>query len=153
MRDNIRLPAMPAVAGLAFAVLAGCAAEGPAPDRPPLSPRQTAAATKGADWSKAESLTVTLSDFAFEPERLTFRRGTAYRLVLRNPDSGRHTFAAPGFFNAVATRTPVRDGTVAVPPGGEKTLYLVPVRRGTYALECSVFLHVSFGMDGSVVVR
>ena len=70
----------------------------------------------GPKGSKARSVTVRLSDFAFTPDHLAFEAGTPVRLILVNAGSGTHDFAAPRFFATVA----YRQGTDPV-AGGDLT--------------------------------
>ncbi len=147
-----------------LAVLAGCAAGGDVVlDKPGAGyVRDIAATTRAADWSGAETVAVTLSEFQFTPARLTFRKNVPYRLRLRNTGERDHTFVSEGFFRAIAATNLVSsDGevtrpylaSITVPPGSEKTLFFVAVGTGTYDLKCTVFLHAFFGMDGEVTVR
>ena len=147
-----------------LAVLAGCAAGGDVVlDKPGAGyVRDNAATTRAADWSRAETVAVTPSEFQFAPDRLTFRKNVPYRLRLRNTRERDHTFVSEGFFKAIAgTKLVSGDGEVArpylasitAPPGSEKTLFFVAVRTGAYDLKRSVFLHEAFGMDGEITVR
>ena len=116
----------------------------------------------GVNWSEAQSVTVQLSDYQFEPSELVFEEGAPYRLVLRNVSTGSHTFVSEGFFQAIAARKLIsHDGeiatpylkTIEVPSQTEKELHFVAVRKGTYPLECSVLLHDSFGMEGQISIQ
>ena len=147
-----------------LAVLAGCAAGGDVVlDKPGAGyVRDIAATTRAVDWSRAETVAVTLSEFRFTPDRLTFRKNVPYRLRLRNTGERDHTFVSDGFFKAIAAGKLVSgDGevtrpylaSITVPPGSEKTLFFVAVGTGAYELKCTVFLHEAFGMDGEITVR
>jgi len=147
----------------AMAVLAGCASgDRIAKDQPTgyvsLAPVQTA----GIPWGRARTVTVTLSDYAFAPMALTFEAGIPYRLVLRNASASRHTFVSEPFFKAIAARRLVSAKTtvdypfvqaIELPVGATKELQFLPMRRGTYPLHCSVTLHESFGMKGTITLR
>jgi uncharacterized cupredoxin-like copper-binding protein len=139
------MPKIHQIAPLAALLAASCAA--PAPP-----PAPQAAASPQVDWSRAERVDVTLADFSFTPSRLHLRAGQPYRLHLENKGGG-HNFRAPGFFAASALRTPVADGTVELASGETKELEIVPLRAGTYPLECSHLLHPLFGMTGDIVVE
>ena len=141
---------------LALLLLAGCATE-PEPIRPPA---EAAKHLADVDWSQAERVEVTLTDFAFAPDRLVFERGQPYRLHLENRGSGGHNFAAPAFFQAVALRADAvanaagaRGGEIELAAGEAKDAYLVPLQAGRFPLECTHFLHPIFGMTGEIVVR
>jgi plastocyanin len=103
----------------------------------------------------AETITVQLSNFAFDPAYLRLKAGVPIRLHLANESNGGHDFSAPAFF--AASSFPA--GTIA-PPHGEvavgsrKTvdITVVPRTPGTYRLECTHFLHSLFGMHGTIEV-
>jgi len=115
-----------------------------------------------ADWPRAETPTVVLSEYAFSPGTLTFRAGTPYRLRIENGGDSTHFFVSDGFFKAIAPgRLITRSGETAQPalksialaPGEAKTLEFVPVRTGAYELECTAPLHAAFGMHGTILIR
>jgi plastocyanin len=103
----------------------------------------------------AETVTVELSNFAFEPEYLRLKAGVPVHLHLVNKSNGGHDFSAPTFF--AASTFPA--GT-AVPPHGEVAvgsretvdITVVPRTPGAYRLECTHFLHSLFGMHGTIEV-
>ena len=103
----------------------------------------------------AETITVQLSNFAFEPAYLRLKAGVPVRLHLANKSNGGHDFSAPAFFAASSfppgTAAPPH-GEVAV--GSHKTvdITVVPGTPGTYRLECTHFLHSLFGMHGTIEV-
>ncbi len=115
-----------------------------------------------AEWPRAETLTVVLSEYAFSPGTLTFRAGTPYRLRIENGGNSTHFFVSDGFFKAIAPgRLITRSGETAQPylksialaPGEVKDLEFVPVRTGVYELECTAPLHAAFGMHGTILIR
>jgi plastocyanin len=103
----------------------------------------------------AETVTVQLSNFAFEPAYLRLKAGVPVRLRLINDSNGGHDFSAPAFFAASSfppgTAAPP-NGEVAV--GSHKTvdITIVPRVPGAYRLECTHFLHSLFGMHGTIEV-
>ncbi len=120
-----------------------------------------AALTASADWSNAETVTVSLSEFAFAPSSLTFRTRTPYRLVIENTGGQTHFFVSEGFFKAIAAHAlRSADGEIANPnlekiavaPGATKELLFIAVNSGTYELACTAFLHETFGMTGSISI-
>ncbi len=151
------------LATASLTILAGCAGGDVILEKPSAGyVRDIAAQTANVDWSKAETVTVTLSEFRFAPARLSFQGGIPYRLRLRNVGTRDHTFVTPGFFQAIAAEKLVSaDGeaarpylqSIAVPPGVEKELFFVPVKTAVYGVKCTVFLHESFGMEGKITVR
>ena len=99
----------------------------------------------------AETITVHLSNFAFDPAYLRLKAGVPVRLHLANESNGGHDFSAPAFFAAssfpAGTAAPPH-GEVAV--GSHKTvdITVVPVLPGTYRLECTHFLTAYSGCTG-----
>ncbi len=102
-----------------------------------------------------QTVTVTLSNFAFEPEHLRLKVGVPVRLRLVNDSSGAHDFSAPAFFAASSfppgTSAP-KDGDVDVAGHDSVEINLIPRTAGTYRLRCTHFLHGLFGMHGSIEV-
>jgi plastocyanin len=102
-----------------------------------------------------ETITVHLSNFAFDPPRLRLKAWAPARLRLINDSSFGHDFSAPAFFAASALlpgARPPPNGSVAV--GGNQTVEIAVIPRipGTYRLECTHFLHSFFGMHGTIEV-
>jgi uncharacterized cupredoxin-like copper-binding protein len=120
-----------------------------------------AGAAASADWTNPVTVKVMLADFKFEPDHLSLEAGKAYRLDLENKSGSTHYFAAEDFFKAVVTEKLVKDGTsvdrpllkaVALAPGETKELLIVPVRKGTYALQCTAPFHKALGMSGTIEI-
>jgi uncharacterized cupredoxin-like copper-binding protein len=106
------------------------------------------------DWSQAEPVTVTATDYAFDPSRLTFKSGVVYRLRVENRGREMHEFAAPDFFRTSRIRNPKAlnaDRTeIDVNPGQAKELYFVAKRPGSFDLRCPD--HDWAGMVGDITV-
>lgn len=125
--------------------------------------RDASERVKAADWSKMETVTVTMTDFAFNPARLAFRQGVPYKLVIENRGAQKHYFTSDGFFRAVATRKlqSNNDGEIKAPyfsaievyPGRSLDLYFIPVRTGSYPLVCTIEGHAGMGMTGEVRIE
>ena len=125
--------------------------------------RDAAERVKGADWSKMETTTVTMTDFAFNPPNLSFRQGVPYKLVIKNEGSQKHYFTAEGFFRAIATRKlqSNSDGEVKAPyfsaievyPGRSLDLYFIAVKTGSYPLVCTIEGHAGLGMKGEIRIE
>ncbi len=147
-----------------LAMLAGCSTGNGdvVSDKPAPGYIQDAAArVAAANWSKARDITIVMSEYKFSPADPIFQADRPYRLILRNNGERSHTFVSEGFFKAIAAQKLVSSaGSVATPaietievaPGEEKQLYFIPVTRGTYPVECSVFLHNTFGMEGEITI-
>jgi uncharacterized cupredoxin-like copper-binding protein len=118
---------------------------------------------KAADWSKMETVTVTMTDFAFNPATSVFRQGVPYKLVIENKGAQKHYFTAEGFFRAIATRKlqSNTDGEVKAPyfsaievyPGRALDLYFIPVTKGNYPLICTIEGHAGMGMTGEIRIE
>ena len=112
-------------------------------------------ASAAADWSNAQTVTVTTSEYHFAPDKLVFRHGVPYRLHIENHGKDLHEFTAPEFFKAVE----LRDGAplnadkieIEIPPGTSKDLYFLAHRSGRYPLRCSD--HDWAGMKGKITVE
>jgi plastocyanin len=127
-----------------IAALSACATQ------PTIGSRQTTApASDGA------TITVRLSNFAFDPEQLRLKAGVPVRMRLVNDSNGGHDFSTPAFFAAssVLPGSPApSDGGIEVGSHQTVEIALVPHTPGTYALECTHFLHSMFGMTGTIEV-
>ena len=113
-------------------------------------------APSDTDWSKAETVTVKLADFEFQPEKLQLKVRQPIHLVLVNTGSGEHDFSAPGFFSAVMYgpgSVVAPNGDIVVPEGQTKSVDILPIAGGTYDLTCTEFLHSLFGMNGKIEVE
>ncbi len=113
-----------------------------------------AASPAAAVADPAGVVTVTLSDFAYTPERLHLVAGQPVRLRLVNASGHGHDFSAPRFFAASRIEAPAAapGGTVEVPPHGTVELALTPLAPGRYDVVCTHPLHELFGMAGGVDV-
>ena len=114
-----------------------------------------AAPAAAADWSQAQLVTVVASDYHFSPDRLVFKRGTAYRLHIENRGKEMHEFTAPDFFKAAEIADPAvlnPDRTeIVLQPGEAKDLYFVPQQAGRFPLICAD--HDWTGMVGEITVE
>ena len=117
--------------------------------------------TVSVDWSKAETVNMTLADFEFQPMSLSFQSGSAYRLHIENKGKETHYFAAEDFFKAIATNSLEQSGgniahpllrEIALAPGESKDLTFVAVAKGSYDLHCSAPFHEGMGMKGSITI-
>jgi len=140
------------VLSLVFYSSSAISAEGPDP----------AKALAGADWSKMETVTVTMTEYAFTPGHIVLKEGVPTRLVLKNAGKEAHYFVAEQFFKGIATRkVQDSDGEVKAPyfsavevyPGKMIEWFLVPVQKGVYDLLCTVKGHAGHGMTGKIEVR
>jgi len=119
-------------------------------------------ALAGADWSKMETITVTMTEYAFSPSPIVLKEGVPTRLVLKNVGKEAHYFVAEQFFKGIATRkVQGSDGEIKAPyftavevyPGKMLEWFLVPAQKGVYDLLCTVKGHAERGMKGTIEVR
>lgn len=114
------------------------------------------ASAAGPDWGTAQEVEVRLSSFAFTPSRIQLVAGRPYILRLINSANGGHNFHAKDFLAAAqlapADQTRVRKGTIEVAGDQTVEVRLVAPAPGRYPLDCSHFLHDSFGMSGEIDV-
>lgn len=111
---------------------------------------------QNAPQNVPETLTVTLSSYAFAPDTIRLKTGVPVRLHLVNSADKGHSFAAPEFFAAASvasTQPKVENGEVEVDPGQSVDLLVIPARAGIYPLDCSHFLHAIMGMRGHIAVE
>ena len=125
-------------------------------------PSDFGGALASADWSRMETVTVTLSEYAFSPSPVVLREGVPTKLVIRNAGKEHHYFVSEGFFNNVATRkVQSSDGEVKAPhftavevyAGKTMEWFLVPMKKGAFDLLCTVKGHAEHGMKGTIEVR
>jgi uncharacterized cupredoxin-like copper-binding protein len=115
-----------------------------------------------ADWSRAQTVEVALSEFKYVPAAFRFRSGEPYRLRFVNRGVEPHDFTAEPFFKAIAVqKLATKDGDVAAPKlrsiglnaGETKELFFVPIVPGRYSFDCDEPLHALFGMNGEAVIE
>ena len=107
------------------------------------------------DWSQAQTLTMSETEYQFTPNKLTLRRGVAYRLRLENHGKELHEFTAPEFIRSAEIGNPEAlnaDKTeVIVKPGSAKDLLFMPKAAGRYRFICAD--HDWAGMTGKITVK
>jgi FtsP/CotA-like multicopper oxidase with cupredoxin domain len=92
----------------------------------------------------AAALTVSLVDFALNPDRLTAPAGTELTITVRNDGHAPHVFA-------VDTGDGVKE-TPQLAPGAAATLVVPPLQPGEYRIFCPIPGHEDLGMVGSLTV-
>jgi len=110
------------------------------------------------DWSKAETVNIGLSNYAFTPSTLTLHANTPYKLVFASTVTKDHDFTAPELFAsgivAADDKSKISsDGSVEVDDGGTVEVRFMPEKPGIYEFHCSHFMHETFGMKGQAVVQ
>jgi plastocyanin len=107
-----------------------------------------------ASCSKAQTIDLTMVDYRFIPDHLTFQHDVHYRLHMENHGKETHEVTAPIFFASVDIDNPDllnhERSEIVMQPGDVKDLYFTPHRPGTYDLRCSD--HDWDGMIGGITV-
>jgi uncharacterized cupredoxin-like copper-binding protein len=122
------------------------------------------AIVKAADWDKMQTVTVTMEEHAYGPTQLKLKAGQPYKIELKNVGDKDHYYTAPEFFKAVAWRKLMVNkqaevkvdyvtATEVLKKTGQLDLYIVPVRKGTYTVYCTIEDHRDKGMEGQIVVE
>ncbi|MGN6516562.1 MAG: cupredoxin domain-containing protein [Rhizomicrobium sp.] len=116
------------------------------------------AAAQTADWSNAQTVTISMSNYAFAPATLNLRANQPYRLVFTSTVTKDHDFSAPALFKSgeIAPQDKAKvssDGDVEVDDGGTVTVNFLPEKPGTYPFECDHFMHAMLGMKGQAIVQ
>jgi plastocyanin len=110
-----------------------------------------------SNWGQAQSLTIELSNFKFNPPTVTLERGTPYKLHFVNDAGGGHDFAAKQFFAASEVApddaAKVNGGSIKLDGHESADVKLIPMQAGTFKVRCTHFMHSAFGMTGTVIVR
>ncbi|WP_404786955.1 plastocyanin/azurin family copper-binding protein [Altericista sp. CCNU0014] len=110
--------------------------------------------------TKTIALGSAAGDLKFMPDRLAFKAGTRYRLMLENPSSLKHYFTAKDFADAIWSQK-VDAGNVEIKgaihelelrPGSHAEWVFIPLRAGIYPLRCTVPGHTEAGMVGSLEI-
>jgi plastocyanin len=117
----------------------------------------TDAATEAALAQTDNLINISLTNYAFTPSTLTLKAGTVYHLHFINSGSKDHNFSAPEFFAAAAIapedQAKVVKGLVGLESGQSIDVTVTPSRAGTYAVECTHFMHEMMGMHGHITVE
>ncbi|HYM17815.1 MAG TPA: cupredoxin domain-containing protein [Micropepsaceae bacterium] len=117
---------------------------------------QAQPAANGVDWTKAQVIEITMSNFDFAPKTLQLKRNTPYRLHFVNNGSSDHNFASKELFAAVmaapSDRAKIENGEVEVEKGKSEDVSVMPMTAGSFPFHCTHFLHSMFGMHGQAMV-
>ncbi len=121
-------------------VLAGCGGGG---SRQQSSTPQPSTSSSSTSSSAVREITIVLSDFKFEPQDITVKRGERVRLTLENKGTVAHDWT-------------VRDLNLASPrvqPGQTATYEFTVDRAGTFTSVCVEAGHEALGMTGRLIVE
>ena len=115
------------------------------------------AAAQNASQATTKTVELDMSNYAFAPSALTFRKDASYTLHIVNKSGKDHSFSSKPFFAAVdvdpADKSKIDGGDVEVDDGQSVDIAFTAKTPGSYAFECSHFLHASFGMTGTAIVQ
>src|ERR671932_2935101 len=92
------------IALAAALLVAGCAAKDVVATDPAGYLADAPQRVAAADWSRAETVELSLSEFKYAPAALRFRSGEPYRLRLVNRGIEPHDLSSPSFFQAIAVQ-------------------------------------------------
>lgn len=144
-----------AIAAMVILGLSGCVSEDYI--------RDASRMVKAADWSKIQTINISLTEYAFSPSSLVLKKGIPYKLEIMNRGTEKHYFVSEGFFKAIATRKLQSnvDGEIKAPyfsaievfAGRSLDLYFIPVRKGNYRLQCTIEGHAERGMTGQISIE
>jgi plastocyanin len=105
----------------------------------------------------ATPISITMTNYAFNPSALTLRAGVTYQLHFINGGSKDHNFSAPEFFAAsqvaAEDQAKIEKGLVALASGQSVDITVTPGTPGSFAVECTHFMHKIMGMHGSILVQ
>ncbi len=93
--------------------------------------------------SSAANVTVTLTEFKFDPASVTAAPGQTVNLTLKNTGSAQHSWVIPDL-NLKYTVDPGKTDT--------KT-FTAPAKAGTYTIICDIPGHKEAGMQGQLIVK
>jgi hypothetical protein len=107
-------------------------------------------------WEQANVLEIVMSDFSFPPPTRS-QAWTPLHDEAAQQGKWSPRLLPPQFMSTVTIRpdhlSRIAEGKIAVRPGSSLEIDLIPLRKGNYGFECSVFLHDVFGMRGEAVVE
>jgi uncharacterized cupredoxin-like copper-binding protein len=123
-----------------------------------------AAIVKAADWNKMQTVTVTMEEHHYTPTEMKLKAGQPYKIELKNIGEKDHYYTAPEFFKSVAWRKLMVNknaeikvdyvtATEVLKKGGQLDLYIVPVKKGSYTVYCTIDDHREKGMEGKIIVE
>lgn len=91
----------------------------------------------------ALNLTVTATEFKFDPNTLNAAPGQTVNITLKNAGSVDHTFVVPAV-NFKMTVAPGKTDTKS---------FTAPTAPGTYPFDCDIAGHKEAGMFGNLIVK
>jgi plastocyanin len=115
-------------------------------------------ATAGGAVAQTDApIGISLTDYAFSPSTLDLKSGIVYHLHFVNSGSKAHNFSAPEFFAASQIapedQAKMKKGLVDLESGQSIDITVTPGQPGSFAFECTHFMHKMMGMHGTITVQ
>lgn len=118
---------------------------------------------KAADWKAMKTVTVQLFEHDYEPKELKLKVNQPYKIELVNTGDADHYYTSPDFFKSAAWRKLMVNksaeikvdyvNAVEVLKKGQLDLYVIPVKKGSYTVYCTIDDHREKGMEGKIIVE
>jgi uncharacterized cupredoxin-like copper-binding protein len=103
------------------------------------------------------TITITMSEFKFDPAEVDLQQGQPYLLHIVNDGKRSHDLSAKAFFRSAKVSPDdvavVKDGVIELTVGESADVAIVAGAPGTYEMHCDHPLHAMLGMKGKIVVR
>lgn len=112
-----------------------------------------------ADWSKARTIGIAMTDHGFVPARITLKSGAPYVLRFTNRSKRGHDFSAKSFLRVARVEPAdgylVRNDKVDLDPGRSAALRLIaPTTPGArYDFKSAHLTDAASGLKGSIDVK
>lgn len=110
---------------------------------PSETPSSAPSASEGATVTKVNEITISATDYAFTPAKLSIKTGDKVKLVFQNNGKFPH--------NLVIDELKVTTKTINA--GQTDTIEFTADKAGSYNMYCSVDSHRQKGMEGTVSVQ
>ncbi|HSW88656.1 MAG TPA: cupredoxin domain-containing protein [Candidatus Saccharimonadales bacterium] len=106
------------------------------------APTEKGTASSEAMQNETQKITVTASNFTFDPKTITVKKGQPVELTFKNSE---------GMHDLVIDEFNVK--TKVIPGGQSETISFTPNKTGTFNYYCSVGNHRAMGMQGTITVE
>jgi hypothetical protein len=120
----------------------------------------TPAMAQAPDWSKAQSISITMTADGYVPHRIPLRRGGLYVLHVSNRSDKGHNLTQEAFFRSARVhpddRDLTRDGQLVLKSGERMTIHFrapTTPAGGTYQFSSTVLADADSDYKGVFVMR
>ena len=103
----------------------------------------TTTVTSTTATAAVENITVTGTEYAFNPSTITVKKGEAVTITFKNAGAYPHNFSVADL--NVKSKT--------IQPGAQDTFTFTPTKTGSFAYICTVPGHADRGMKGTLTVK